>query len=95
MNQEYKTKYDLLIESILLLNRGLKKEKNHGKYFNIHHIKPKSLGGTDQESNLIKLTHKEHYLAHKYLYFVVTYSMNSNQTFPCYNPEIVYEKTQL
>lgn len=70
MNKKYKTKYDLLIKSILLLDRGLKKEKNHGKYFNIHHIKPKSLGGSDQESNLIKLTREEHYLAHKYLYLM-------------------------
>ena len=33
-----------------------------------HHILPKSLGGTDSKDNLIVLTHREHYFAHKLLY---------------------------
>lgn len=35
----------------------------NGKY-ELHHILPKSLGGTDEKENLILLTYREHYLAH-------------------------------
>ena len=42
------------------LNRGVKKEEN----FHIHHIIPKSMGGDDSEENLVKLTIREHLLAH-------------------------------
>lgn len=34
----------------------------------IHHIVPKYLGGTDEESNLIELTVEEHAEAHRILY---------------------------
>ena len=34
----------------------------------LHHIIPKHMGGTDDSSNLIKLTIEEHALAHKKLY---------------------------
>jgi hypothetical protein len=33
-----------------------------------HHIIPRSIGGTDSKDNLITLTVKEHYFAHKLLY---------------------------
>jgi hypothetical protein len=32
-----------------------------------HHIIPKSVGGTDEESNMVILTYKEHYVAHHLL----------------------------
>jgi hypothetical protein len=35
--------------------------------FEIHHIIPRCFGGTNEENNLIKLTTKEHILAHYYL----------------------------
>lgn len=35
--------------------------------FDRHHILPKSLGGTDDHNNIVLLTAKEHYLAHKLL----------------------------
>ena len=34
------------------------------KYGEKHHIIPKCLGGTDIKDNIVKLTYKEHYLAH-------------------------------
>ena len=43
--------------------RGLKKETE----FHIHHILPKSMGGTSKD-NLIKLTYREHYIAHLILW---------------------------
>ena len=53
----YMKLYDDLILS--RKNRILGDEKYH-----IHHILPKSLGGDDSQDNLIKLTLKEHYIAH-------------------------------
>ena len=32
-----------------------------------HHIKPRSLGGSDNLTNLVDLTHREHFFAHKLL----------------------------
>ena len=33
-------------------------------YYEVHHIIPVSLGGTDDEGNLVKLTAKEHFMCH-------------------------------
>ena len=40
--------------------------REHG--YDIHHIIPKSLGGTDSDSNLVKLTYKEHFISHYLLH---------------------------
>jgi len=47
-----------------LIKRG--KEKNHmvDVYYENHHILPKCLGGTDSNDNLVKLTAREHFIAH-------------------------------
>jgi hypothetical protein len=37
-------------------------------YYHIHHIVPKHMGGTDDPSNLIKLTVEQHAEAHKKLW---------------------------
>lgn len=47
---------------------------NNLQNYEIHHIKPKCCGGSDDDSNLVKLTYREHYLAHKLL--VKIYSKN-------------------
>ena len=38
------------------------------KYTEEHHILPKSMGGTNNENNLIKLTPREHFIAHLILW---------------------------
>ena len=45
-------------------SRDIKKKT---KGTEIHHIKPKCLGGSDDEENLVVLTFKEHFIAHKLL----------------------------
>lgn len=40
---------------------------NHDGYFETHHIIPKSLGGVNESSNLVKLTPKEHFVCHMLL----------------------------
>lgn len=53
-----------------IINKALRKEisgqryKNKNNYFETHHIKPRSLGGSDNKNNLVLLTPKEHYLCH-------------------------------
>jgi hypothetical protein len=37
------------------------------KPYEIHHIRPKCLGGGNEEENLVKLTPEEHYVAHQIL----------------------------
>ena len=41
-------------------------------YFEKHHIIPKSLGGSNDSSNLVKLTAKEHFVCHLLLTKMLT-----------------------
>lgn len=53
---KYKRWYDNLIE--FRRNNILESD------FEKHHILPKSLGGVNDESNIVRLTYREHYIAH-------------------------------
>ena len=55
----YSKHYDALIE------RG--KIRNLCEYYETHHIVPRCLGGNDDETNLVRLTPEEHYVAHQLL----------------------------
>ena len=46
----------------------LKREKTTSTYYESHHITPKCMGGTDNPSNRVLLTAREHYIAHLLLY---------------------------
>jgi|SRR5579872_263241 len=59
----YKTHYDALIQSRKLLGRV----RGQSNYCEQHHITPRCMGGSDNQSNLVMLTAKEHFLAHKLL----------------------------
>lgn len=48
-----------------LINKS--KNRQLGGYVESHHIVPRCMGGKDESSNLVKLTAKEHFLAHKLL----------------------------
>ena len=58
---DYKKQYDLLI-----MKRKINEPDN--PYTEMHHIIPKCMGGKDDMDNLVKLTAKEHYIAHMLLY---------------------------
>lgn len=60
----YQTHYNNLIDS----RKKLFRKKGDGNYYESHHIIMKSMGGTDDSENLILLTAKEHFLAHKILH---------------------------
>lgn len=59
----YEKIYKQLIERAHSENR----QKGCGVYFERHHIIPKCLGGTNNKTNLILLTAREHFIAHKLL----------------------------
>jgi len=60
IENKYKTIYYQLIE-----NARNRDELN--QYMERHHIVPRSLGGTDDANNLVPLTPREHYIAHRLL----------------------------
>lgn len=64
----YNKIYNNLIESRLKFDR----EKNKDGLLELHHIIPKSLGGSEELTNLVLLTPREHYIAHWLLYKIHT-----------------------
>lgn len=65
---DYKKIYNQLIVSTK--SRGLKKLDRNNKsyqYLETHHITPRSWGGNDEDSNLVNLTAREHFIAHRML----------------------------
>lgn len=59
----YQLIYNQLIEKAQIESR----KKNTGVYYELHHIIPKCLNGTDEKDNLILLTAREHLICHKLL----------------------------
>jgi hypothetical protein len=75
----YEKIYNQLVENCKV--RGLDKSKHEG-YFEIHHIVPRCLGGSNDEDNLVMLTGREHFIAHLLLWKIypsvkgLAYSVN-------------------
>lgn len=61
----YKKIYDDLVAKCVV--RGLDKKALEG-YFEKHHIIPKCMGGTDNKSNFVLFTPREHVIAHRLLW---------------------------
>lgn len=61
----YENIYNALVEKAKA--RGLDKSQHEG-YFEIHHILPKCLGGSDEKDNLVMFTGREHFIAHMLLW---------------------------
>lgn len=56
--------YEKLYENLIAKRQKLGKPEG---YKEVHHIIPRSFGGTDDPGNLIALTAKEHFMAHRFL----------------------------
>ena len=64
----YKKIYDdLILKAKSQHRKKLKRTNPNFIYYERHHITPKSMGGTNEASNLVLLTAKEHFVAHKLL----------------------------
>lgn len=57
--------YQLIHDSII--DRAKNRVLPAGTYTERHHIKPRCMGGSDDKSNLVDLTAKEHFIVHKLL----------------------------
>lgn len=57
MNTHYINRYNNFIEQCKIAKR-------QSEHYESHHIIPKSMGGTDDSTNIIVLTAREHYIAH-------------------------------
>ena len=62
-----------------LIKKSIGRQLDPNEYYEKHHILPKSLGGTDDESNLVYLTYKEHACAHLILQSI--YPLNTKLIF--------------
>jgi len=69
----YKKIYDALVDKAK--PRGLDKSQHEG-YFEIHHIVPRSIGGSNEADNLVMFTAREHFIAHILLWKI--YPEDSN-----------------
>lgn len=61
-NKKYERWYNSLIEN------AKNKIVPEGEYGETHHIIPRSFGGSDDPSNLVRMTAREHYVAHMLLW---------------------------
>lgn len=61
----YQNTYNALVEKAKA--RGLDKSQHEG-YFEIHHIIPRCLGGSDEKDNLVMFTGREHFISHMLLW---------------------------
>lgn len=57
--------YKLVYEH--LVKRGQLREVTDKQYYERHHIIPRCMGGCDDEENIVALTAREHFIAHKLL----------------------------
>lgn len=62
--------YSKIYKDIIAKARLLSEERGgqENEYFEIHHIVPKSSGGTNDKENLVCLTAREHFMCHWLLY---------------------------
>lgn len=71
---DYKRIYDQLMESRLSIKKERNEARKSGAYFERHHIIPLSMGGNKSYSidsdNIVLLTAREHYLAHRMLWII-------------------------
>ncbi len=59
--------YEKIYNNLISYSLNLSRQKGDGNYYELHHIVPKCIGGTNSVDNLVLLTAREHYVAHKLL----------------------------
>lgn len=71
--------YSNIYSDLMNTRKSFSRTKNDENYYELHHIIPKCLGGTNKKENLVFLTPKEHFIAH--LLLVKIYPKNSKLTY--------------
>ena len=65
------TKYSSIYQKLLDKSAALQiARKSSNEYYELHHIIPRALGGSNTAENLILLSAREHYVAHRLLYHI-------------------------
>lgn len=59
--------YASVYERLIARAKSECRVRSVGSYYEAHHIIPKCMGGTDDHSNIVLLTAKEHFVAHRVL----------------------------
>lgn len=59
-----------------LVSNKTKRKKDKNTYYESHHIIPRCLGGGDEVSNLVLLTAREHFIAHRLLSKIYPQDLN-------------------
>lgn len=57
--------YSKVYDELIQFRQAYPIKKSKIQYCELHHILPRSLGGNDIQENIINLTAREHYLAHR------------------------------
>ena len=70
-------KYVRWYDSIIQKADSLHRKKYAGQYYELHHIIPKSLGGSNDKDNLVLLTAKEHFICH---HLLTKFMINENKS---------------
>lgn len=60
LDNKYTKKYMLLIDS----RKKMKRNRGDGAIYDSHHIIPKCMGGSNEKSNKVLLTPREHFICH-------------------------------
>jgi hypothetical protein len=82
INNKYTSIYYRIIDKALSRNIKSKKEANVVLgYTEVHHIIPKSIGGSNLKDNLVFLTGREHFLCHWLLVKMTTNKANEKMIF--------------
>ncbi len=59
--------YEKIYNQLISRSKNELRVKGNGTYYERHHIIPRCLNGTDDTENLVLLTAREHFVAHKLL----------------------------
>lgn len=68
-------------EYFQLIKTALEREIDPDIFYEVHHIIPKSIGGNNDADNLVKLTPKEHFIAHDLLTEMVEGANKAKMTY--------------
>lgn len=73
--------YDLHYDNLIL--RARSRISSLDLYYEKHHVVPKCMGGTNDKSNIVKLTPEEHYVAHQLLVKIFPGNYSLIHAAPC------------